>query len=80
METQMGTKLSLLQRLQLRLYGVAPLPFKTRKDKDGKIMAYAFKCAVHGVVEDYINKNNKTLKCPLCAGKRVKYTYKRKIM
>jgi hypothetical protein len=60
------SNLSLLKRLQLRLFGYAYVDHRRRPGWRGSLPFYAFKCDVHGLVEDYPHGYKKRLDCPLC--------------
>jgi len=58
--------LPLLRRLQLKLFGYAYIGHRRQPGWKGPLPFYAFKCRVHGLVEDYPHGYNKRLDCPLC--------------
>jgi len=55
-----------LRRLQLRLLGYAYIGHRLQTGWKGPLPFYAFRCGVHGLVEDYPHGYNKRLDCPLC--------------
>ena len=57
-------KYSIWQRMLIALF--ASWPTKYRKEKDGYVMYYAFKCSIHGYVENYPHGNGGRLICPKC--------------
>lgn len=58
--------LPLMRRLQLKLIGYAYIGHRRQPSWKGHLPFYAFKCGVHGLVEDYPHGYNKRLDCPLC--------------
>jgi hypothetical protein len=58
--------LPLLRRLQLRLLGYAYIGHRRQPEWKGALPFYAFRCGVHGLVEDYPHGYNKRLDCSLC--------------
>jgi hypothetical protein len=58
--------LTLLRHLQLRLFGYAYVGHKKLPGWKGPLPFYAFKCDVHGIVEDYPHGYDRRLDCPLC--------------
>ena len=67
-DNKRGSELSLplLRRLQLKLLGYAYIGHRRLPGWKGPLPFYAFKCGVHGLVEDYPHGYNKRLDCPLC--------------
>lgn len=61
-----GLKLSLTQKIRLRLFGIAPTEKKTLPGWRGEIQFYAFRCPVHGIVEDYPHGYRQVLRCRKC--------------
>ncbi|MFH2111776.1 MAG: hypothetical protein ABIJ47_11020 [Candidatus Bathyarchaeota archaeon] len=64
-ETEPG--LSLIQRIQLLIAGSASTEMRRRPGWRGEIQFYAFRCPVHGIVENYPQGHSQTLKCPRCS-------------
>ena len=60
-------ELSFFQRVKLRLFGNVFTERRTRPGWKGPLPFYAFKCPVHGVVEDYPHGYRGVLRCPKCA-------------
>ncbi len=67
-ENRRSSMLSLprLRRLELKLFGYAYIGHRRQPGWKGPLPFYAFKCGVHGLVEDYPHGYNKRLDCPLC--------------
>ncbi|MBN2336206.1 hypothetical protein JXL21_11655 [Candidatus Bathyarchaeota archaeon] len=59
-------KLSRLQMIKLTMLGCVPTRRRTRAGWAGSIQFYAFRCPLHGIVEDYPHGHGKILRCPLC--------------
>ena len=59
-------KLSLTQKIRLGILGITPTEKKKRPGWRGELQFYAFKCPVHGVVEDYPHGYRQTLRCREC--------------
>ncbi len=66
MNTNVGTELSLLQRLRIAILGVSQTQLRTRPGWHGSLMFFAFKCPDHGLVENYPQGYLKVLHCPVC--------------
>ena len=66
MQTHLGTELTLIQRLRLIILGVSSTYKRTNSGWNGELMYYAFRCPVHGIVEDYPHGFDQRLRCPLC--------------
>lgn len=60
-------KLSLAQRIRLEILGVTPTERRKRPGWRGELQFYAFKCPIHGVVEDYPHGYQQTLRCGKCS-------------
>jgi hypothetical protein len=58
--------LSMPQRFKLRLFGQAYIGHRVRADWKGPLPFYAFRCHVHGLVEDYPHGYSDRLDCPRC--------------
>ncbi|MBC8223770.1 hypothetical protein H8E65_04215 [Candidatus Bathyarchaeota archaeon] len=67
-DNRRGSELSLplFRRLQLKLFGYTYIGHRRQPGWKGPLPFYAFKCGVHGLVEDYPHGYNKRLDCPLC--------------
>lgn len=61
-----GLKLSLAQRIQLKVTGAAPTGRRSRPGWKGELQFYAFRCPVHGLVENYPQGYGEVLVCPEC--------------
>ena len=61
-----------LQRLELFLTGRAYVGHRRRTGWKGPLPFFAFKCPVHGIVEDYPHSWDKRLDCPRCKRERVR--------
>ena len=58
--------MNILQRLKLRLGLQVCLGERTQEGWSGALPFYAFKCPVHGLVENYPSGWAEILRCPLC--------------
>ena len=56
-----------LQRLEIRLTGRAFVGYRARDGWRQPLQFYAFRCPVHGYVEDYPHGYAGRLECPLCS-------------
>lgn len=65
-EVNQELKLSLAQRLQLKVTGAAPTVRRSRPSWRGELQFYAFRCPVHGLVESYPQGYGELLVCPKC--------------
>jgi hypothetical protein len=67
-------KLSLWQRLVLKVRGYAYIGHETREGWRGSLPFYVFKCKKHGLVKDYFHgfPPEQYLLCPLCFEEEVK--------
>jgi hypothetical protein len=61
-----GLKLSLAQRLQLKVTGAVPTERRSHPGWKGELQFYAFRCPVHGLVENYPQGYGEVLVCPEC--------------
>lgn len=59
-------KITLYQRLKLRLGHIVYLEHKTRPGWKGSLPFYAFRCKKHGIAEDYPHGHDERLYCPEC--------------
>ena len=59
-------RLNLLQRIKLMITGAVPTSRRSRPGWTGSLQFYAFKCPVHGLVENYPQGYEKALRCPYC--------------
>ena len=70
-KTRLGVEIEVtithLQRLEIRLLGKAFLGYRARDGWRQPLPFYAFRCPVHGLVEDYPHGYAKRLDCPLCS-------------
>jgi hypothetical protein len=62
----MEPELSLIQQIQLLITGSAPTETRRRPGWKGELQFYAFRCPVHGIVENYPQGHSRTLNCPIC--------------
>ena len=60
-----------LQRLELFLTGKAFVGYRKRPGWSKANPFYAFRCPIHGIVEDYPHGYHERLDCPLCQPKSV---------
>ena len=58
--------MNLWQRIQIIIRGAAYLGHRTRPGWKGSLPFYAFRCPVHGIVENYTQGYSKILECPIC--------------
>ncbi|MHB1907712.1 MAG: hypothetical protein ACYCQJ_02430 [Nitrososphaerales archaeon] len=66
-KTILGTsKLNLLQKLELLLFGRASLGKHSLPGWTGELEFYLFRCEKHGVVIDYPHGTDEELRCSLC--------------
>lgn len=59
-------KLSIRQRLQIKLTGAAYLDHRTRLGWRDNLPFYAFRCPTHGLVVTYPQGYRQILMCPKC--------------
>ncbi|MCK4702888.1 hypothetical protein KAT55_05980 [Candidatus Bathyarchaeota archaeon] len=59
-------RLSLLQKIRLLVTGAVPTSRRSRTGWSGSLPFYAFKCPVHGLVENYPQGYERVLRCPYC--------------
>ncbi len=59
-------KLTLIQKIILKLKGHVFIGNRTRPGWKGSLPFYAFKCDKHGLVEDYPHGHEEKLECPKC--------------
>jgi hypothetical protein len=59
-------RLSLLQKIRLLVAGAVPTSSRLQHGWSGSLQFYAFKCPVHGFVENYPQGYEKVLRCPYC--------------
>ena len=65
---QFSRELSLIQKLRLRLFGRVLVGWRNRRLWRAELPFYAFRCPIHGIVEDYPHGYHGRLDCPLCLG------------
>lgn len=58
--------LSMPKRIKLRLFGQAYIGHRVRAEWKGTLPFYAFRCHIHGLVEDYPHGYSDRLDCPRC--------------
>ncbi len=58
--------LSSYQKVKIRVLGRAGIGKRKKTGWSGSLRFYAFKCPVHGYVENYAQTHYKILKCPKC--------------
>ena len=61
-----SVKLSPLERIRLLITGAVPTSRRSRPGWSGSLQFYAFRCPVHGLVENYPQGYEKVLRCPYC--------------
>jgi len=59
-------KLSLWQKLQLRINGSGFLRWEKREGWNASLPIYAVKCKKHGLYEDYRHGHSETFQCSEC--------------
>jgi len=59
-------RLGLLQKIRLIVTGAVPTSRRSRPGWGGSLQFYAFKCPVHGLVENYPQGYDRVLRCPHC--------------
>ena len=64
-------KLTLTQKIRLELLGITPTEKKKLPGWNGELQFYAFKCPVHGIVEDYPHGYRQVLSCRKCRKKEL---------
>ena len=57
---------TVLQRFKLSLFGYVYIGHRTRTGWNGPLPFFAFRCPVHGLVEDYPHGYSDRLDCPRC--------------
>jgi hypothetical protein len=67
----MEVSLTHLQRLEIRLLGRAFVGYRERGGWRQPLPFYAFRCPVHGYVEDYPHGHAGRLECPMCSPREV---------
>ncbi|MFH0850542.1 MAG: hypothetical protein V1924_06355 [Candidatus Bathyarchaeota archaeon] len=65
--------LSTLQRVRLQLIGHVYVGDRRRDGWSGPLPHYAFRCPIHGLVEDYPHDYKERLECPICRGTQCNY-------
>ena len=58
--------MNLWQRFVLWLNGYVYVGDRKRNGWKSPIPFYAFRCPIHGIVEDYAHGTNQRLECPRC--------------
>ena len=58
--------LTLTQKIRLEILGITPTEKKKLPGWKGELQFYAFKCPVHGIVEDYPHGYRKVIRCRKC--------------
>jgi len=64
---EMGVTVTHLQRIEIKLLGKAFMGYRARDGWRQPLPFYAFRCPVHGYVEDYPHGYAERLDCPLCS-------------
>jgi hypothetical protein len=65
---RLSRDLSSVQKLRFKLFGRVFVGLRNRRGRGASLPFYAFKCPVHGIVEDYPHGYHGRLDCPLCLG------------
>jgi hypothetical protein len=68
---KMEVTITHMQRLEIRLLGKAFVGYRARDGWRQSLPFYAFRCPVHGLVEDYPHGYAERLDCPLCSRKEL---------
>jgi len=58
--------LTFTQKIRLELLGITPTEKKKLPGWKGELQFYAFKCPVHGIIEDYPHGYRQVLRCRRC--------------
>ncbi len=58
--------LTFTQKIRLELLGITPTEKKKLPGWKGELQFYAFKCPIHGIVEDYPHGYRQVLRCRKC--------------
>jgi hypothetical protein len=66
LEEEPHIQLTFTQKIRLELFGITPTEKKKLPGWKGELQFYAFKCPVHGVVEDYPHGYRQILRCKRC--------------
>jgi hypothetical protein len=61
-----GVRLSPVQRIKLLIMGAVATSRRSRPGWSGSLQFYAFRCPVHGLVENYPQGYERVLRCPYC--------------
>jgi len=67
-----SVRLSPLQRIRLLVTGTVPTSRRSRPGWRGSLQFYAFRCPVHGLMENYPQGYGRVLRCPHCDEKAAK--------
>jgi len=65
---RLSRELTYIQKLRLRLFGRVLVGWRSRRLWRAELPFYAFRCPIHGIVEDYPHGYHYRLDCPLCLG------------
>ena len=65
-EIQTQLQLTFTQKIRLELLGITPTEKKKLPGWKGELQFYAFKCPIHGIVEDYPHGYRQVLRCRKC--------------
>ena len=68
----MDNPLSWSQRLRLRLFGHVSVGYMMKQEWKAPIEHFAFRCPIHGLVENYPQGFEERLSCPRCLEDAVK--------
>jgi hypothetical protein len=64
-------ELTLTQRIKLEILGITPTEKRRLPGWSGELQFYAFKCPIHGIVEDYPHGYKQELRCRKCQQDRM---------
>lgn len=65
-EVDNTVRLSLIQKIKMKINGRVYIEHRTRPGWKGSLPFYAFKCPAHGVVIDYTHGVDDYVACPKC--------------
>ena len=69
---EMDSRISIINRLRIQLRGHINRGVKEHPETKAKIEYFAFKCPIHGIVEDYPHGHARILECPKCRENKAK--------
>ena len=66
MEQKPEIQLSFTQKIRIKILGITPTMKKKLPGWRGELQFYAFKCPIHGIIEDYPHGYRQILRCRRC--------------